>query len=394
VAEEDRTCPHSGQARPFIGFETHLYLEYESASVRVVEEKREKYGQCSPDCPYCGVTTAAKPAHPIEKGSAGPGMLARVIVSKFGDHLPLYLLEPLYDLKKKLILAGPRLQTDDTPVSVQDPDYPKRTKTGRIWIYVGDRDHPYTVFDYTPNRSRDGPVEFLGDFRGKLQADAYSGYDGVFKDGRVIEVGCWAHARRRFAEAQNSDRVRASYAVVTIGELYDIERDIKGGSDEQRRAARRARAVPILRRFKFWLLKAKAQVLPKSPMAEAINYVLNQWRALRQYTKDGALEIDNNASENGLRPIVLGRKNWIFFGSDNGGRTAAILYSIVLSAKRHGLNEFEYVRDVLTRINTLPSKQLPDLLPDRWKALREQAAAAARDSTAGDEAPAAAADSL
>jgi hypothetical protein len=283
------------------------------------------------------------------------------------------LASPLVDLMKQRVLSSKAVQTDDTPVPGLDPELP-RTRTGRIWTYVGDPEHPYTVYDYTPTRSRDGPEAFLGKFRGFLQADAYSGYDQLYEDPErgVVEVACWAHARRKFYEAQSSDVVRATVMLAYIGLLYDVEREARErewrGADH--RALRQARSRPILDDIKTYLERERPKVLPKSPEGQAIAYTLSNWEALVRYCEDGALEIDNNGAERSLRGVAVGRKNWMFFGSDNGGRTAALLNSLIATAKRLRVDPFAYLRDVFARISAHPKNRLEELLPDRWAAAR------------------------
>jgi transposase len=386
---EERSCPCCGKERAVIGEETSEQLEYVPSSMFVIEHARKKYA-----CPVCEgqVAMADKPAQPIEKGLAGPGLLAQVATAKYADHLPLHrqeaifvrhgveisrktmcdwmrdcatLLEPLVQRMKMLILQSRAIHTDDTPVPVLDKKR-DRTKKGRLWVYVGDRDHPYTIFDYTPTRSRDGPQEFLDGYSGFLQADAYAGYDVIYAGGRVHEVACWAHARRKFFECQKSDPKRGVTACAHITQLYDIERRVENASDDERLAMRQEKSVPLLRRFQEWLDRERQKVLPKSPLGEAMTYARLNWEALMRYTEQGYLAIDNNAAERALRVVAVGRKNWMFAGSDRGGETAATLYSIVASAKRHKLNIWAYLRDLLARIPTHRASQIDELLPDRW----------------------------
>jgi transposase len=325
-----------------------------------------------------------------------------VAVSKYGDHLPLHrqeaifgrqgvelsrqtmadwmracadLVSPLYELMKQQVLDSKAIQTDDTPVPVLDPDLP-HTRTGRIWTYVGDDQHPYTVYDYTPTRSRDGPEEFLKAFRGSLQADAYSGYDHFYEEPErgIEEVACWAHARRKQWEAQSSDLMRSTVMLAYIRLLYDVEREardrkLKGGG---RRALRQKKSKPILDDIHKYLEREQPHVLPKSPEGEAIAYTLSNWKALTRYLEDGDLEIDNNGAERSLRSVAVGRKNWMFYGNDNGGRTAAVLSSLIATSKRLGLNPFAYLRDVFERISSHPQRRLAELLPDSWKAVHAE----------------------
>ena len=393
LAEGQRRCPQCQGDLKHIGEEVSERLEYVPASLVVIEEACQKYA-----CPKgCTVVTAGKPSAPIEKGLPGPGLLAHVAVSKYGDHLPLHrqeaifgrqgvelprqtmadwmracadLVSPLYELMKQRVLGSKAIQTDDTPVPVLDPDLP-HTRTGRIWTYVGDGAHPYTVYDYTPTRSRAGPEEFLKAFRGYLQADAYSGYDHFYEEPErgIDEVACWAHARRRFFEAQSSDLMRSTVMLAYIRLLYDVEREareqqLKG---EARRALRQKKSKPILEDIHAYLQHEQPHVLPKSPEGEAIAYTLSNWKALIRYGEDGDLEIDNTGAERSLRSVAVGRKNWMFYGSDNGGRTAAVLSSFIATSKRLGLDPFAYLRDLFGRIGSHPQSRLAELLPDQWK---------------------------
>ena len=394
LEEAKRQCPECQAELKRIGEEVSERLEYVPASLVVIQEACQKYA-CAQGCT---VVTAQKPMAPIEKGLPGPGLLAHVAVSKYGDHLPLHrqeaifqrqgvdvsrqtmadwmracadLADPLYELMKQGVLDSKAVQTDDTPVPVLDPDLP-HTRTGRIWTYVGDGEHPYTVYDYTPNRSRDGPEEFLKAFRGYLQADAYSGYDHFYEEpGRGIEeVACMAHVRRKHWEAQSSDLMRSTVMLAYIRLLYDVERearDQKLGSDA-RRALRQAKSKPILEDIHAYLEREQPQVLPKSPEGQAIAYTLSNWKALTRYCEDGDLEIDNNGAERSLRGIAVGRRNWTFLGSDNGGRTAAILSSLIATCKRLAIDPFAYLRDIFARLGAHPQSRLAELLPDQWQA--------------------------
>jgi hypothetical protein len=298
------------------------------------------------------------------------------------------LLEPLYLLMVEIVLGSRVLHTDDTPVPVQDPKQDK-TKTGRLWVYLGDHDHPYNIFDYTPNRSRDGPATFLKSFQGYLQADAFGGYDGIYLSQPVIEVGCNAHARRKFFEAKDSDAARAHQALAFYRQLYEMERQAAEAADREfdRRSAsetvhkkdlleaervrlRQAQSAPVLETMHAWLKKEQQDVLPKSPMGQAIGYALNHWEALTRYANHGFLAIDNNWAEREMKKVAIGRKNWLFFGSDQGGETAAVLLTLVSSCQRHGLDPFRYLEDVFYRLPGLSKDYFPELLPDRWQSPR------------------------
>jgi transposase len=391
----ERLCPECGRERQEIGVESTAQYDYKPAEVFVVEHQRVKYA-----CPCCQehVVIAPKPAPPIAKGLPGPGLLAQIVTDKYLDHLPLYRTEqrfarlgatlprstlcdwmaacavrltPLYHALKQWVLHSKVLHTDDTTVPVRD-ETKSSHRYGRLWDYIGDRDHPGVVFDYTTTHARDGPAAFLKDFRGFLQADAYGVYDGIYtgSNGTIIEVGCWAHARNKFADAQASDPERVLAARAWVRKLYDVEDEAKESSAAERLRLRQEKSVPLLASLHRWLLAQRAQVLPKSPSAAAINYVLNQWEALQRYTTDGDLHIDNNLSERMLKLIGIGRNNWLFFGSDQGGQTAAVLYSFTATCKHLGIDTFAYLRDVLERLPTHPAERLEELLPSHWQAAR------------------------
>ena len=348
--------------------------------------------------------TTPRPVQGIARCLAAPGLLAHVIVSKFVEHLPLYRLErqfsrqgvplsrqtlcdwlarsaelltPLCQLMIRQVLRSRVIQTDDTPVPVQD-DSRDRTRQGRVWLYHGDEDHDYLIYQYSPNREQHWPQTFLKEYTGFVQADAYAGYDRLFATNKIQEVACWAHARRKFFEAQQTDPERALYVLGVIRQLYAVE---KRARQEKERLAlpwaeywalrlqlRQEQCVPILTTLCQWLKEQQRQVLPKSPIGEAITYALNQWYALLRYTTQGFLEIDNNAAERGLRPIAVGRKNYLFFGSDVGGQTAAVLYSFTQTCQHLGVEPWRYLRDVLERLPAYSTERLEELLPDRWAA--------------------------
>jgi transposase len=352
------------------------------------------------------VIAAPKPVMPIAKGLPGPGLLAHLIVSKYTDHLPLHrlqrayerqgyflhrstlcdwlracadLLRPLYDLMVSAVLRSRVIHTDDTPVKLQEL-VTHRLSTARLWAYLGDTAHPYNVFDFTVNHKRDGPQRFLANYRGYLQADAFSGYDGLYLPdprtarARIIEVACNAHARRKFYEARGSDAVRAHQALAYYRQLYELERAAKDFSDEQRLQMRQDLAVPILGQFHAWLTAQRPEVLPKSPMAEAIGYALNNWEALRRYTEAGFLAVDNNVSEREMKRIAIGRKNWLSLGSPRGGQTAAVLFSFTSTCQRVGAEPWRYLRDVLGQLPSHPPEQLAELLPDEWAKVQRASA--------------------
>jgi hypothetical protein len=257
------------------------------------------------------------------------------------------------------------VHTDDTTVPIQSPGA-KQCRKGRIWCYLGDEANPYMVYDYTPSRSRDGPANWLKGFTGYLQADAYGGYDGIYHAQGVTEVACWAHARRKFYDAQDSDHQRATQMLTLIGELYTIEREAKDADEATRRALRGERSVSVLAKIKDWLDTEGEIVLPRSPMAAAITYAKNQWQALNVYVTQGFLAIDNNASERALKRVALGRKNWLFAGHDAAAVNHARLWSLIASAERHSIDPQRYLTSVLAKIGQTPAGKLDQFLPDVW----------------------------
>jgi hypothetical protein len=344
------------------------------------------------------VIAAPKPATPIAKGLPGPGLLAHLIVSKYTDHMPLHrlqrayerqgyflhrstlcdwlgacadLLRPLYDLMVCVVLQSRVIHTDDTPVKLQEL-VTHLLSTARLWVYLGDAAHPYNVFDFTVNRKRDGPQQFLANYQGYLQADAFSGYDGLYLPdsrtaaARVIEVACNAHARRKFYEARGSDALRSHQALAYFRQLYELERAAKDFSDDQRQQMRQDLAVPILSQFHQWLEAQRPEVLPKSPMGEALGYALNNWAALVRYTEAGFLAIDNNVAEREMKRIAIGRKNWLTVGSPRGGQTAAVLFSFTSTCQRLGVEPWHYLSHVLERLPSHTPERLGELLPDEW----------------------------
>lgn len=406
LSEEQKKCPCCGIERSRIGSEVSEQLEFVPASFKVLKHIRFKYAcsSCSKNCTRCDckahVEIATKPAQPIEKGLPGSGLLAHIIVSKLGDHLPLYrlehifdrsnisiarstmsawmlacstLVEPLVKLMRDRVKKSKVIHTDDTTVKVQDANLKGRCRTGRVWCYLGDESNPYDVFDFTPDRKREHPQKFLDDFRGYLQADAYGGYDGIYTRGDVIEIACWAHARRKFFEAKETDGLRSAQMLEFVRQLYAIEDEAKSMKHDERRELRHQKARPILDQIKSWLDREKAIVLPRSPMGLAIQYALNQWEALTRYTEQGYLNIDNNAAERALKRVAIGRKNWLFAGHDKAGSSHATFYTLIASAERHGLDPHKYLMSVLAKIGQTKLSEIDQFLPDVWKA--EDAAA-------------------
>lgn len=401
IAEEDKTCNACGKELKKISEEIQELLDCAPLKFFVRQRVHFKYA-CS--CGKCAPKIMPFPARVIEKGMATSGLLAEILVNKYEDHLPLYrqskrfarfgtvisratlcdwvrlcanALEPIVEkMKYDALLRAIKLHVDDTPVSVLAPDKGK-TKLGRLWIYQTDgSDGPAcTVYDYMPNRGQKGPIDFLGNYSGFLQADAYAGYDVLYKSGRITEVGCWSHARRKFFEIDKKTKYAglANTAMDFIGKLYEIERMCKDMEYQKRYYLRKQSAKPILKKYRRWLLKQQHHVLPKTPIAQAIQYNLNHWRALNNYLADGRLSIDNNSAERSIRPIAVGRKNYLFFGSDEGGKWAAIIYSLIETCKQHAINPYDYLKDVLTRLPTQLNSKLHELLPYNWKVITASA---------------------
>jgi hypothetical protein len=285
------------------------------------------------------------------------------------------LLTPLYALMLQQVLASRVIQTDETRVPVQDPSQDK-TRSGRLWTFIGDRDHPHTVYDYTPTKARDGPAAILANYTGFLQADAANVFDGIYLPGAITEVACWAHARRHFHDARDSDAAGSAEALARIRVFYAIEDDAKAvidkgkltgdAADAVRLQLRQEKTAPRLVEFDAWMAEQAPIVLPKSPLGQAIAYAQRQWQALLRFTQHGFLNIDNNAAERALRAVAIGRKNYLFVGSDQGGQTAAVLYTMTQTCKRHQIDPFAYLQNVLGRLPNLSNSQLDELLPHRW----------------------------
>jgi transposase len=390
---DQKRCPCCGNEREKIGQETTWQIEYFPGYFARVEHQQVKYAckHCEANADNPQITLAEKPLQPIDKGMAGPGLLAYVITSKFADHMPLYrqqsvfarngfeidrstlslwagdvadLVKPLYQCMIDRVLLSHVIGTDDTVMPMLAR---QKTRQARMWIYLGDQDHPYNVFDFTLSRSRDGPARFLKNYNQVLLADAYGGYDGICVEKQIIQAGCWSHARRKFVDAQTLSPAIAAEALGLIGELFAIEQRAREMSCDDRLALRQVQSRPVVERLNGELLKWKQQLLPKHPMAEAIGYVLNQWQPLTAFLADGAIPIHNNLTEQQMKRIALGRKNYLFVGNERGGHTAAILSSLTSTCRRHDINPQLYLTQLLANLPTTPISQLDLWLPDEWK---------------------------
>jgi transposase len=376
-----------------IGEEITEELEYEPGRLFVNRYVRPKYAKANNE----GIIIAPMIERPLPKAIAGPGLLAQIIIDKYVDHLPLYrqmerfkreginipystigdwikngctLIDPLYEALEKLIVQSNYLHADESPIKVLDKDKKGQTHRGYFWVYHNSIDG-LVWFDYREGRGREGPAEILKNFKGYLQTDGYAVYD-IFKQQKDITVlHCMAHARRMFYEARDNDKVAAEYALEQIGLLYNIESKAKEQclTPQQLLELRRQEAVPVLEALGKWMKEGYIKALPKSVIGKALGYSIQRWPELMLYTTDGKLNIDNNPVENSIRPVAIGRKNYLFAGSHEAARRNAMLYSLMGTCKLHGVNPFIWLRDVLQRINNHPINKITELLPQNWEPL-------------------------
>lgn len=416
LTEAERLCPCCGRSRACIGEQTAEQLDLEPVKFFVLRTVKKSYA-----CRHCDPATVpgeqriqtAGPAQvgPIAKGLCGPGLLAHVVTAKFADHVPVHrlagqlarsgvavadstlgdwllgaseLLRPLYDLMHTRLKLSRVIHGDDTGVKLRVKGANRTTKA-HLWVCIGDADYPYVLFDFTTDHTAEGPTRFLTGYKGYFQADALAQYEGLYGEDKVKHVCCSAHARRKFVAAGEGNDVRATAALEMFGRLYGIERTLppllppsddpamreqRLLREEHRRAMRRREAEPVWDELEKWLAEHKSGALPKSPLGSAIGYATNNWKALKRYLEAGYLALDNNLSERTLRAIALGRNNWGVIGSEVGGKTAAILYSVVGTCKHLVIDPFAYLREALPGLFALGEKptteQLLDWLPDRW----------------------------
>ena len=395
IPEEQKVCPETGEPLKVIAVEVSEKLEYRPGKLIVNVYKRPQYALPERADSFGGVIAAAMPDHPIAKCKGDVGLIAHLIVSKFADHLPLYRqdgiferegvaipratqsswlmqvyesIKPLEETLRRAVLENDVMFTDDTPIPLQVKGNGK-LKKARLWVYVrGGTGPPLTVYDFSIDRSKRRPLDFLNDYRGYVHADAYSGYDELFKKEDIVEVGCWAHARRKFDEAASSRPKEATDILTRIARLYhEVETPCADMKPEERCRFRQEHAAPLLDGIFEKLEELRLRTTPSEPLRKAIDYALNQRKALCRYLEDGRLRPDNNIAENAMRPVAVGRKNWLFVGSERGGRAAALFMGLVKSCKDCGINPWEYFDDMLRRIMSHSTTRLRELLPDQWK---------------------------
>src|ERR1700720_637011 len=398
-------CPSCGSPLRRIGEDVTETLDYVPGRFKVVQHVREKLS-----CRACDIIVAAPaPDHAIARGRAGAGLLAHIVVSKYDDHLPLYrqaeifaregvnletstlagwvgataaALAPLIDALAADVMASDTLHVDDTPVPVLAPGTGK-TKTGRLWVYVRDERPfagtrpPAALFFYSPDRKGEHPRAHLKAFRGTIHVDGYAGFNELFAGNRIVEAACWAHVRRKFFDVHAATASPiAKEALERIGKLYEIEKDIKGFLPDHRRRERQQRSKPVATALAAWADEIRCKLSRKSELAAAFRYMRARWAALIRCFDDGRLALDNNPAERALRCVAIGRKNYLFAGSDAGGRRAGAMYSLVESAKLNGLNPQHYLADVLARIADHPARHIHELLPWHWQPINGALAAA------------------
>ncbi len=393
LSDNELLCPCCGDARQVVGFEVSHQIEFLRSLFENIEHIMFKYA-----CKKCGgqMVTAQKPYQPIEKGKAGPGLLAKIATDKFWLHLPLYrqeqvfeqlnipinrssmsrwlqgvgdLLDAIVQRMKTRILDSRVIQSDATTMPVIKKGLGK-THRAYIWVYRGDASQPYVCYDYSDTEHSLYPERILKGYKGILQTDGTNKFNGIIKEG-ATSANCWAHVHCYFEDAWKDDPVAAELPMGVIQSLFDIERVAATLSAKERLDIRQRLAKPKIDLLKKWLDEAKHSVLPKTKLGEAVTYTLNRWPALLVYLEYDFVEISNNGSERSMKPVVLSRRNWLFAGSEEGGKTAATILSLIETCKRLNINPFNYMKDVLTRFPSAKTSQIDDFLPDRWLSLRQ-----------------------
>ena len=399
VLAEEKHCGECGLDRRPMTTRVSFQLGYMPARLYRIRHVFHQY-VCESGCEH-PIVSAEPPVEIIQGGMAAPELIAQVAVAKYADHLPLHRQEQIFerhgvDLPRTTLLGWLRatarelgvlvdhmtallakaalLGVDETPVAVQAPG---KTRKGYLWVVVGEKDAPYAVYHFEPGRGREGPERFLKGFKGTLVSDNYAVYSALCKQWKLRHAACWAHVRRKFVDAYKVGKyAHAREAVAKIRELYRIERELADLSPEERKAGRQAGSAELVAAFFLWLKEIQISTPPASKLGQAVSYAVNLEKELKVFLEDGRVPLDNNAVERAIRPVAVGRKNWLFAGSEQGGRMAAVFYTLIESAKRHGLNVFDYLADVMRRLPGLPRRNLSELLPDQWKASLAAAPAA------------------
>ena len=393
LSEAERACPCCGKTRAEIGADESWQLEYYPGHFERLHHIRKKYGcsHCDADGENPRIQSALKPAAAIDKGLAAPGLLSYIVTSKFSTYTPLYrledifkrqgfeiarstqsiwcgdvadLLEPLYRHMIKRILQSHLIATDDTHMPMLAKE---KTAKAYMWVYLGDEEHPYNIYDFSTSRNREGPINFLGDYNQVLLADGYAGYNGVVTGNALVRAGCWLHLKRKFVEAERTAPEIALSVVKSVRALYAVEHDAKAMKPAERLKLRQERSAPIVASLEARLQKWKLELIPKHPMADAVNYALNQWSAMTTCLNDAAVPLDNNQSEREMKRVVINRKNSLFVGNERGGKTAAILSSFTSTCRRLEIDPQLYLTQLISIMPILKQDQINHWLPDIWK---------------------------
>jgi len=393
LSEAERLCPCCGKARAEIGAEESWQIEYYPGHFERLHHVRKKYActSCDAEGENPRIKSAEKPAAAIDKGLPGPGLLSYITSCKFDMYLPLYrlenhferqgfriarstqsiwcgdvadLLEPLYLRMIKQVLQSHLIATDDTHMPMQARDKAARAY---MWVYIGDDEHPYNIYDFSTSRNREGPINFLGDYDQVLLADGYAGYNGVVTGNALVRAGCWLHLKRKFVEAERTAPEIAVAVVESVRALYAVEHAAKALKPAERLTLRQQKSAPIVAGLRERLDRWKLELIPKHPMADAVKYALNQWPEMTTFLNDAAVPLDNNVSEREMKRVVINRKNSLFVGNERGGRTMAILSSFTSTCRRLSIDPQLYLTQLITNMPVMTPEQLDHWLPDIWK---------------------------